>query len=167
MNTLRIVLLLLLICTACASQQHAPVLVDGLLGLEQTREQFKEIVGELGYQESEPSMELKDGETLFRKVGQTSEGTPFLRVKFDRENRIETLSGRPTTLVLGEETLVVSHSTVEEIRSLLGEPTWEKHVGNGTIGLCYKSRRLYLSTLDGKLKGFSLGKVPTKPNSGN
>lgn len=158
---------LVLVTVALASRFAADfledrVMLDGFF-VGQTRASFSAETRTATYVKSTPTEEMKAGETLYRK-GIDPETDPFLRVSFSWFDRLKTISGRPEVVSYRNRKLFVGVSSSEEIKSSLGQPTWEKHVGNGTIGLYYRSLALYISVFDNKLSGASLGIAPKKPD---
>lgn len=141
-----------------------PVIIDGKLNLGLAKDQALAALLSLGYQKGERTAELKEDEIRYVRTladGQSVEN--FLRVTLSESGSVDILSGSPRELAIGKTRLVFGDSTITNVKDALGEPSWEKHVGGGTTGLCYQGMSLYLTVRDGYLTGFSLGRMPARP----
>jgi hypothetical protein len=148
--------LLLLLLIGC-TQAKENILVEDRIQLGQSRESALQAFEELEFSETPPSAEARPNEMLFVSP---SDKTKFLGIVFGDKNEVRSLRGRVNKLKV-DGVQLSSNSTMDEVEAALPNPTWKKHVGNGTIGLCYESRLLYLTFVNNKLSGFSLGAVPS------
>lgn len=148
-------------CTSSTS----PVVVEGKIQLGQPKDAALAHLKNLGYELATRTAELQPDETLYRQVSnkkEDSENPRFVRVVI-KDEKIAEVSGRPDQLSFDKSTWVFGKTSSTEIKTTLGDPSWEKNVG-GATGICYRKLDLYLTTVEGKLSGFSLGDVPKEPD---
>jgi len=135
-----------------------PVVVDGGFFLGQSHKDCHLALNTRFYRDPTPLVATGVNEIVCVRDEKESGAQAQLRIRYSKSGNIEFLGGRGLPLSYKGRTIHPGESSLTDVESIFGKPTWAKDTKSGEAVLCYKNEKLELEFQEGKFVAFQLGK---------